>query len=113
MATRGTTLHCGECRTELASREILMLATIPPSQIHLVIKEGKEEEAYTKLDKVKISEDEKKAQYCSFEVYCRCGKHVGKVARLLSKEFICYKVDNVYIASNGEEIRSKKIVESS
>ena len=94
------TLHCKGCRAQLAGREILMLATIPPSQIHLAVKEGKEDEAYTKLSKV---------ENCPYKVHCQCGLHVGKVTKLASKEFVCYKIDKVYISNNGEEITARKL----
>ena len=102
-------LHCKGCRAQLAGREILMLATIPPSHLHLAVKEGKEDEAYTKLNKVENSRGGKSAQYCPYIVFCRCGLHIGNVTKLASKEFVCYKIDNVYISNNGEEITARKL----
>ena len=103
------TLHCKKCRAKLAGREILMLASIPPSHLHLAVKEGKEDEAYTKLNKVENSKGGKSARYCPYIVFCRCGLHVGNLTKLASKEFVCYKIDNVYIAKNGEEITARKL----
>ena len=107
------TLHCDKCRTELARRGILMLATVPPSQCHLAVKQEKEDEAFAKLNKVENSRGGKSAQYCPYIVHCRgpqCGKHVGNITRLASKELICYKIDNVYLVHDGEEIRAKKLL---
>ena len=105
----GVALHCKECYAKLARREILMLATIPPSHLHLAIKEGKEDEAYTKLTKVENPKGGKSAQYCPYIVFCQCGEHIGNVTKLASKEFVCYKIDNIYITNNGEEITARKL----
>ena len=106
----GVALHCRGCQVKLAGREIVMLATIPPSHVHLAVKEGREEEAYATLNKVENLKDGKKTQYCRYFVHCRqCGMHVGNLTRLASKELICYKIDNLYVVNNGEEIRAKKL----
>ena len=96
----------------LATKEILMLATVPPSHLHLAVKEGREEEAYMKLNKVENSWGGKIAQYCPYIVYCReleCPMHLGNVTRLASKLFICYKINNIYLVHNGKEIKAGKL----
>ena len=104
-------LHCGRCRTKLADGEILMLATTlatePPS--HLAVKEGKEEDAYTALDKVENS-GKSSPNRCPYTLHCRfCSMVVGKVTRLASREFICYKFESVFIMYNSEKIEAKKV----
>jgi len=82
----GVALHCRGCQVKLAGREIVMLATIPPSHVHLAVKEGREEEAYATLNKVENLKDGKNTQYCPYIVHCRqCGMHVGNLTRLASE----------------------------
>ena len=110
MAQTGTvTLHCTKCHLVLARKEILTLATIPPSHCHLAVREGKEDVAYTKLNKIE-NPKEKSAQYCPYIVFCRgCDSHVGNITILASKKLICYKIDNVYICHDGKEIKARKL----
>ena len=106
----GVTIHCERCRMELARREMLMLATIPPSHLHLAVRQGRETDAFKKLNKVENPKGGKSAQYCPYIVLCRqCGMHVGNVTILSSKQFVCYKIENVYLVNNGEKIRAKKL----
>ena len=63
------TPHCMRCRAELAGRDILMLATIPPSHLHLAVKEGREEDAYATLNKVENVKGGKSIQYCPYIVH--------------------------------------------
>ena len=109
MAQTGTvTLHCEGCGSELARKEILTFAG-PPSNRQLAVREGKENEAYTKLTKDKNPKG-KSAQRCPEIVHCvRCGLHVGNITILASRKHICYKIENVYIYHDGEEIRAKKL----
>ena len=87
-----------------------MLATIPPSHCHLAVREGKEDVAYMKLTKLENSKGGKSAQYCPFVVYCRgCSSHVGNITILASKNLICYKIDNVFICHDGEEIKARRL----
>ena len=104
------TIHCDKCDIELARREMIMLAIIPPSHHHLAVRQEKEADAFEKLKKVENTKGGKSAQYCPWIVLCRqCGMHVGKVTLLLSKQFVCYKIENIYLVNNGEEIRAKKL----
>ena len=116
MTTRGVTLRCGNCHSKLADGEILILAatlpTEPPS--HLAVKEGKENEAYETIIRVENSGDGKSSQNrCPYTLHCRnhnCHVVVGKVTKLVSREFICFKFENVYIENNfGEKIKAKKV----
>ncbi|XP_068758709.1 uncharacterized protein [Montipora capricornis] len=116
MTTRGVTLRCGNCHLKLADREILILATTLPTEppSHLVVKEGKEDRAYETISKVKNSGDGKSSQNrCPYTLHCRnhnCDVVVGKVTKLVSREFICFKFENVYIEKNfGEKIEAKKV----
>ena len=110
MAQTGTvTLHCEGCRSELARKEILMLAG-PPSNRQLSVREGKEDVAYTKLTKVENPKGGKSAQRCPDIVHClECGLHVGNITILSSKKRICYKTENIYIYHDGEEIRARRL----
>ncbi|XP_068758712.1 uncharacterized protein [Montipora capricornis] len=116
MTTRGVTLRCGNCHSKLADREILILATTLPTEppSHLAVKEGKENEAYETIIKVENSGDGKSSQNrCPYTLHCRnhnCLVVVGKVTKLVSREFICFKFENVYIENNcGEKIKAKKV----
>ena len=92
----------------LATKEILMLATIPPSHCHLAVREGKEDVAFTKLTKVENPKGGKMARRCPYIVNCgRCTSKVGNITTLLSKKFICYKTENLYIYHNGKKITAK------
>ncbi|KAJ7353983.1 hypothetical protein OS493_030832 [Desmophyllum pertusum] len=110
MAQASATLHCKDCQALLAGREILMLALVPPSHLQLAVKEGKEDQVYTKLNKVENTKGGKCASYCPYIVHCRgCGSHLGNITKLASKELICFKIENLYIFHNGEKIISKKL----
>ena len=106
-------LRCKKCRKKLADGEILMLATTPATELpsHLAVKEGKEEDAYKALDKVENAGTGKSSQNrCPYSLRCRfCSMVVGKVTRLASREFICYKFENVFIMHNSEKIEAKKV----
>ena len=87
-----------------------MLASVPPSSLHLAIREEKEEQAYAKLNKVENEKGGKKAQYCPSLVHCRgCGTHVGNVTKLAGKALICFKIENVYIFHYGKKITANKL----
>ena len=104
------TLHCKQCYTVLGTRQTLMLASVPPSGWHLAVREGKEEQAYAKLNKVKNEKGGKSDQCCPFLVDCRgCGTHVGKVTKVAGRELICFKIENVYIYHYGKKITAKKL----
>ena len=106
----GVTIHCNGCHMELARGEMLMLATISKLQFHLAVRPEKEADALEKLNKVENRKGGKSAQYCPYIVLCRqCRMHVGKVTILSSKQFVCYKIDNIYLVNNGDEIRAKKL----
>ena len=108
--TDTATLHCKECCFVLARKEILMLATIPPSHCHLAVKEGKEDEACAKLTKVENPKGGNSALYCPYIFRCReCDSHVGNVTILSSKQRICYKTDNIYIYHDGKEIKARRL----
>ncbi|XP_028390591.1 uncharacterized protein LOC114515528 [Dendronephthya gigantea] len=108
--TREFTLNCEKCSTKLAKKEILMLATMPPSQYHLSVKEDMEVEAYKKVRKVENSGSRKSRRYCPYLIYCReCGTHVGNVTHLASKLLICYKVENIDISNGVENIKMGKV----
>ena len=114
MAFRGqitaVTIHCNRCRMELARREMIMLAIIPPSHLHLAVRQEREADAFEKLNREENPKSGKSLQYCPWIVLCRqCGMHVGNVTILLSKQFVCYKIENIYLVNNGEEIRAKKL----
>ena len=94
----------------LGTRESLMLASVPPSSLHLAIREEKEEQADAKLNKVENVKGGKKAQYCPFLVHCRgCGTHVGNVTKLAGRALICFKIENVYIFHYGKKITANKL----
>ena len=106
----GVTIHCNRCRMELARGEMIMLAIIPPSHLHLAVRQEREADAFEKLNRVENPKSGKSLQYCPWIVLCRqCGMHVGNVTILLSKQFVCYKIENIYLVNNGEEIRAKKL----
>ena len=85
-----------------------MLARMPPSQQHLAVKEGKEDEAYAKV--AKEENYMKSARYCPFIIRCReCGNHVGNVTYVASKLLVCYKVENLYLFNGVEEMKMKKL----
>ena len=88
----GVTIHCDKCDIELARREMIMLAIIPPSHHHLAVRQGKEADAFEKLNKVENTKGRKSAQYCPWIVLCRqCRMHVGNVTILLSNSLSAIK----------------------
>ena len=103
-------LRCKNCDTELAKIDLLMLATMPPSQQHLAVKEGLEDKAYTKVTKHDNPKGGKSARYCPFLIRCRkCDNHVGNVTHVGSKLLVCYKVDNLHLCNGVEMIQMNKL----
>ena len=103
-------LHCKKCTTELAKREILMLATMPPSQQHLAVKEEMEDWALKKILKRTNPKGGRSARYCPFLAHCRnCDNHVGNFTHVSSKVLICFKVENVYVSNGVEKIVMRKL----
>ena len=45
-------LYCNKCNTLLATSDILMLASIPPTQTHIAVRNEHEETAYEKVRKI-------------------------------------------------------------
>ncbi len=108
--TNDVSLICKKCHTKLARIEMLTLATMPPSQQHLAVKEGMEDEAYAKVAKEENSKGAKSARYCPYIIRCReCANHVGNVTYVASKLLVCYKVENLYLLNDQEEIEIKKL----
>lgn len=110
MAYRGClTLYCGHCNTGLATLDILMLATVPPSATHMAIKKEKEEEAYKTLRKIP-NPDAKKASFSPYKILCKqCNDYVGTVSIVHENTLICFKIENVYFKKGYEEIRGKRL----
>ena len=110
MAYRGClTLYCGHCNTGLATVDILMLATVPPSATHMAIKKEKEEEAYKTLRKIP-NPDAKKASFSPYKILCKqCNDYVGTVSIVHENTLICFKIENVYFKKGYEEIRGKRL----
>ena len=104
------TLQCNRCDTVLGTRESLMLAAVPPSSLHLAVREEKEDQAYAKLNKVENQKGGKSAQYCPFLVHCRgCGTHVGNVTNVAERTLTCFKIENVYIFHYGKKITANNL----
>ena len=103
-------LICKKCHSTLARKEMLMLATMPPSQQHLAVKEEMEDEAYSKVTKEENSRGGRSARYCPYIIRCReCSTHVGNVTYLTQKLLVCYKVENLFLVNSGEKMEMKKL----
>ena len=103
-------LCCKKCETKLTKIELLMLATIPPSQQHLAVKEGMKDKAYTTVKKEDNPKGGRSARYCPFIIRCRkCDNHVGNVTHVGCKLLVCYKVDNLYLCNGIEKIQMNKL----
>ena len=104
-------LYCIKCSTEMARTELLFLATMPPSQRHLAVKEEHEDKVYTVVTKENNPRGGRSAKYCPFIIRCRkCTNHVGNVTHVASKLLICYKVENLYLSNSvGEKITMTKL----
>ena len=103
-------LYCNHCRTVLATSDMLMLATIPPSQTHLAIRKEKEEQAYNEKIRKIPNPDPKKAAFCPYKVLCKhCNDYVGTISIVEDNTLICFKIENVYFKRGYEEIKGKKL----
>ena len=104
------TLHCKKCDTELATKETVMLAKVPPSGTHLAVREGMEEQVEAKLHKVENEKGGKSAWYCPYVFHCRgCGERVANMAEVEGKQLICFRIEYLHIFHYGGSWRSKRI----
>ena len=104
------TLFCNNCNTALATSDILMLATIPPTQSHLAIKKDQEDKAYEKIRKIP-NPDPKKASFCPYKILCKqCNDYpVGTISLIEGNTLICFKIENVHFKRGYEEIKGKRL----
>ena len=108
------TLHCGkpECHTFIACGDMLILATIPPSQSHVAVRTSPEatDKAYETVRKLPQT-DPKKGLMCPFKVLCKlCGHILGSVCLIEGNQLICFKMENTFFLYRGrEEIKGKKL----
>lgn len=111
MAHRNSlTLYCNHCRTALATSDLLMLATIPPSQTHLAIRKEKEEQAYAEKIRKIPNPDPKRVAFCPYKVLCKhCNDYVGTISIVEENTLICFKIENVHFKRGYEEIRGKRL----
>ena len=49
MASNSLTLYCNKCNSSMATSDIMMLATVPPTQTHVAIRKDKEDAAYAPI----------------------------------------------------------------
>ena len=83
---------------------------MPPSQRHLAVRVGMEDEAYAKVTKEENSRSARSARYCPYIIRCReCATHVGNITYLASILLVCYKVENIWLLNDGEKIEMKKL----
>ena len=103
------TLYCNKCSTSLATSDILMLATVPPSQTHVAIRKDKEDAAYEKVRKIP-NPNPKKARFCPYRILCKqCNDNVGNISVIEENTLICFKIENVHFRRGYEEIKGKKL----
>lgn len=103
------TLYCNKCNTSLATSDILMLATIPPSQTHVAIRKDKEDAAYEKVRKIP-NPNPKKAMFSPYRILCKqCNDNVGTISVIEENPLICFKIENVHFRRGYEEIKGKKL----
>ena len=108
--TMALSLHCAKCGETLATSDILMLASIPPSQTHVAIKRGKEDVAFECVTK-QPNPSPKKIAFCPFKVHCRkCSAIVGSINVVEEDQLICFKVIDIYFrTARGEKIKDKRL----
>ena len=103
------TLYCNKCSTSLATPEILMLATVPPTQTHVAIRKDKEEAAYERVRKIP-NPNPKRVAFCPYKILCKhCSDGVGSISIVEESTLICFKIENVHFKRGYEEIRGKKL----
>lgn len=103
------TLHCTKCNTQLATSDMIMLATVPPSQTHVSIRKEKEDEAFERIRKIPNSSP-KKVAFCPYRILCKqCNDHVGSISIVEENSLICFKIENVHFKRGYEEIKGKKL----
>lgn len=104
------TLYCNHCSTVLATPDMLMLATVPPTQTHVAIKKDKEEQAYAEKIRKIPNPDPKRAAFCPYKILCKhCNDYVGTISIVEENTLICFKIENVHFKRGYEEIRGKKL----
>ena len=103
------TLHCNKCCTLLASSEILMLASIPPTQMHIAIRNEHEEAAFEKVRKIP-NPDPKKVGFSPYKILCQqCSDNIGTVSIIEETALICFKTEKIHFRRGLEEIKGKKL----
>ena len=104
------TLYCNHCSTVLATSDMLMLATIPPTQTHVAIRKEREEQAYAEKIRKIPNPDPKKAAFCPYKILCKqCNDYVGTISVVQENTLICFKIENVHFKRGYEEIRGKRL----
>ena len=108
--TNALILYCNHCRTALATSDMLMLASIPPSQTHLAVRKEKEEQAYNEKIRKIPNPDPKRVAFCPYKVLCKqCNDYVGTISIVEENALICFKIENVHFKRGCEEIKGKRL----
>ena len=102
-------MHCSGCHEVLATSDILMLATVPPSQTHVAVRKDKEEVAFERMRKIP-NPSPKKAAFSPFKILCKkCPSNVGGIRIVEEDMLICFKIENVYFRKGFEVIKDKRL----
>ena len=102
-------LYCNKCNTLLATSDILMLASIPPTQTHIAVRNEHEETAYEKVRKIP-NPDPKRAGFSPYRTLCKqCGDVIGTVSIIEEATLICFKTEKIHFRRGYEQIKGKKL----
>ncbi|XP_029201631.2 uncharacterized protein LOC114966061 isoform X2 [Acropora millepora] len=109
MASNPLTLYCNKCNSSLATSDMMMLATVPPTQTHVAIRKDKEDAAYAAIRKIP-NPNPKKAVFCPYKILCKqCNEHVANISIVEENSLICFKIENVHFQQGYEQIKGKKL----
>ena len=109
MASNPLTLYCNECNISLATSDMMMLATVPPTQTHVAIRKDKEDAAYATIRKIPNT-NPKNVAFCPYKFVCKqCNDHVGNICIVEANSLVCFKIDKVHFRRGYEQIKGKKL----
>ena len=109
MASNLLTLYCNKCNSSLATSDMMMLATVPPTQTHVAIRKDKENAAYATIRKIPNA-NPKKVAFCPYRILCKqCNDHVGTISIVEENSLICFKIENVHFRRGYEQIKGRKL----
>ena len=102
-------LLCGRCEETLCPLDYVVLAEVPPSQVHLAVDFRRPDaESHAEGTLRKIPNDatgRKGADRCPYHLHCRsCESDVGKITKVADRQLFCFKTERVRFKIGGRKL---------